>query len=255
MRPRRVRAPNSGYSQHDYFVWRRQRFRESWESVAPRPEIRGKRVLDVGAGFGGATAHLLSEGAQPVAGDIRPHRMATARAYCQDPTAAFCGFAAEALPCRDGVFDGVVLFDVLEHVADPLQTLSETRRMIKPGGWLFIEFTPFYSLAGHHLYDYTFLPVQYLPRWLAYPYIRRKAHRIGVDPAGPLHSLEHLNRISISRFHKFRRRLNLTLTWQAHTLRTFWFERNLGVFGRLAPLRELFTTAYTCLLKRGNDEH
>jgi SAM-dependent methyltransferase len=46
---------------------------------------------------------------------------------------------AEALPFSDGCFDGIWSYAVLEHVADPEQALAEMRRVLKPGGVLFLS--------------------------------------------------------------------------------------------------------------------
>jgi SAM-dependent methyltransferase len=58
----------------------------------------------------------------------------------------------DKLPFGDASFDVVLVFDVLEHVPDPAQTLSEAARVLKPSGGL-IAFVPvegervsFYSL-------------------------------------------------------------------------------------------------------------
>lgn len=46
---------------------------------------------------------------------------------------------AEALPCEDQSFDVVLCTQVLEHVDDPAQCLSEIRRVLKPGGVVFLS--------------------------------------------------------------------------------------------------------------------
>lgn len=54
---------------------------------------------------------------------------------------------AEHLPFRECVFDGVVFQAVLEHVTDSHQALKEIRRVLRPGGAVFIE-VPF--IQGYH---------------------------------------------------------------------------------------------------------
>lgn len=44
---------------------------------------------------------------------------------------------AEPLPFEDASFDGVVLKDLLEHVADPVATVREAHRLLRPGGVVF----------------------------------------------------------------------------------------------------------------------
>jgi SAM-dependent methyltransferase len=47
------------------------------------------------------------------------------------------GDVQEALPFADETFDGVVVKDLLEHVADPVALVTETRRVLRAGGVLF----------------------------------------------------------------------------------------------------------------------
>ncbi len=61
----------------------------------------------------------------------------------------------EALPFKDGSFDGVFSLSVLEHVRDPFTCASEIMRVLKPGGQL-ICCAPFLApLHGypHHYYN------------------------------------------------------------------------------------------------------
>lgn len=41
---------------------------------------------------------------------------------------------AQNLPFREGVFDRILLYAVLEHLEDPIKCLKESRRVIKDGG-------------------------------------------------------------------------------------------------------------------------
>lgn len=54
---------------------------------------------------------------------------------------------AMAVPFRDGAVDWLVSFQVMEHLPEPLQFLKELRRVLKPGGGVFLT-TPF--MWGEH---------------------------------------------------------------------------------------------------------
>jgi SAM-dependent methyltransferase len=47
----------------------------------------------------------------------------------------------EDIPLEENAFDVVTMWDVLEHVIDPTQTLDIVRKLLKPGG-LFVAATP-----------------------------------------------------------------------------------------------------------------
>jgi SAM-dependent methyltransferase len=51
-------------------------------------------------------------------------------------------------PLPDGIFDGVVLLNVLEHIDDDEGALMQINRLLKPGGIVVIEVP-----SGPHLYD------------------------------------------------------------------------------------------------------
>lgn len=55
-------------------------------------------------------------------------------------------------------FDAITIHDVLEHMVDPLATLKEIKRILKPGGKLIVDFPDYYSEAGKHHWR----PVQHL---------------------------------------------------------------------------------------------
>ncbi len=46
--------------------------------------------------------------------------------------------------------DVVVSWEVLEHISDPNQAFKEMARIVKPGGFVFHEYNPFFSADGGH---------------------------------------------------------------------------------------------------------
>jgi SAM-dependent methyltransferase len=85
-------------------------------------------VLDVGSGEG-----LLQDVVEDYTGlDIS----ATARAKYHKP---FVQADARAMPFPDGQFDALWTVFVLEHVPNPEQALREIRRVLKPGGYLYLS--------------------------------------------------------------------------------------------------------------------
>jgi SAM-dependent methyltransferase len=74
---------------------------------------------------------------------------AAAAAAAARGLAVRCGsLERQAFP--DATFDAITMSHVVEHLPDPLQTLTECARILKPGGRL-ILWTPNTASLGHHL--------------------------------------------------------------------------------------------------------
>jgi len=60
-------------------------------------------------------------------------------------------------PIADGVLDGIGCFAVLEHVTEPWTAAAEFRRMLKPGGMVFIDYPFLVPVHGYpsHYYNAT----------------------------------------------------------------------------------------------------
>ena len=50
-----------------------------------------------------------------------------------------------------GSFDVVLSHAVIEHVADADDYPAQARRVLKPGGWMYLSTAPYLSFAGAHL--------------------------------------------------------------------------------------------------------
>lgn len=116
-------------------------------SVAEFPfPLRGRRVLDLGAGPGHYSAALVDAGATVIPIDLGSENMRKA---------ARAGLAAvetdaTRLPFPAASFDGVFCSNMLEHVPDARLVIDEIERVLRPGGWGWISWTNWYSPWGGH---------------------------------------------------------------------------------------------------------
>jgi SAM-dependent methyltransferase len=115
--------------------------------------LRGRTVLDLGAGPGHYTAALAGAGAAVVPLDLGDENMRKAAA---SGLPAVKGDATR-LPFPDGAFDGIFCSNMLEHVPDARYALDEIERTLRPGGWAWISWTNWYSpWGGHDITPYHF---------------------------------------------------------------------------------------------------
>jgi 2-polyprenyl-3-methyl-5-hydroxy-6-metoxy-1,4-benzoquinol methylase len=105
------------------------------------------RLLDVGCGSGEWLASMGSLGWKVDGVDFDENAVRVAR---QKGLAVRCG-ALEQQAFPDESFDAVVLNHVIEHVPNPIGTVAECARILKPGGKL-ILFTPNSSSLSHKLF-------------------------------------------------------------------------------------------------------
>lgn len=104
------------------------------------------RVLDVGSADGPSVTWL--RGDRHVTVDLDPRGLRAGEGVCA---------SALALPFREGAFDVVSAFDVVEHCDPEDEALAELARVLQPGGRLLLS-VPAYTWAwtdhdvraGHH---------------------------------------------------------------------------------------------------------
>lgn len=124
-------------------------------SVAEFPfPLRGRRVLDLGAGPGHYSAALRDAGATVIPIDLGSENMRKAG------QAGLPAVETDAtrLPFPDASFDGVFCSNMLEHVPDARLVIDEIERVLLPGGWGWISWTNWYSpWGGHNITPWHFL--------------------------------------------------------------------------------------------------
>ncbi len=99
-----------------------------------------RRVLDAGCGVGYGSTLLARGGAQAVVGvDSSEDALAVARAELDEASLSFECADLRQLPHPDGSFGLVVCFEVVEHIADVEQVLSELTRVLADDGLLAVS--------------------------------------------------------------------------------------------------------------------
>lgn len=114
-------------------------------------DFRGRRVLDVGCGWGGYTRLFAGAGAGVVAVDIeRPDRVEEQGGLTPDGLWQLVIGNALSLPLRAEQFDFIFCASLIEHIPQPCRLLAELYRVLRPEGRCYLGFPPFYSPAGGH---------------------------------------------------------------------------------------------------------
>jgi SAM-dependent methyltransferase len=104
------------------------------------PETRPLVWLDLGSGTGRMTPSLASSFGGPVHGVEPSDKMrARALAHAGHPCVTYAAGSAEHVPLPDASCDAALLFFVWHHVVDRERAAREVRRVVKPGGKLFVQ--------------------------------------------------------------------------------------------------------------------
>ncbi|MEM9883708.1 MAG: class I SAM-dependent methyltransferase [Planctomycetota bacterium] len=151
------------FEKADYFRKRAHHLASAAKQCVDSTETGGG-LLDVGCGDG-FFCHLFAQLGLDVTGlDPEPEgvaqsqRMTEAQAY-PGPRPRFEVGTGTAIPFDDDTFAAVTLFDVIEHLTNPIAVLREIARVLRPGGKAMIV-TPGWQFGGssdavYHGFEYT----------------------------------------------------------------------------------------------------
>lgn len=112
-----------------------KRVRLAFGRLLREEDIRGKRVLDAGAGTGHFSKLLSERGAKLVSMDLGERLLARVREKCV--TEVVVGSVLD-LPFPAARFDLVFCTEVIEHTTDPGRAVAELSRVLAPGGRLVV---------------------------------------------------------------------------------------------------------------------
>ena len=133
-------------------------FEEFWGRLGGLPDVAGKDVFDFGCGRGAMAQRLMEAGARSVRGiDLNPVTVNFAERKVASQWGSrvefICGDIRHFVSARAGIpkADIVVSSDTMEHVMDLPDTLRAVVEVCKPGGDIYIGFSPlWHSPFGHH---------------------------------------------------------------------------------------------------------
>ncbi|EMA42465.1 methyltransferase domain-containing protein [Halococcus saccharolyticus] len=120
------------YDEINPFIWNESMRADAIDWLDPAPD---DRVLDVGCGTGFATEGLLERTDNVHGLDQSSHQLERAwEKFGKTDQVRFYRGDAERLPFADDAFDAVWSSGSIEYWPDPVATLREFCRVVKPGG-------------------------------------------------------------------------------------------------------------------------
>jgi ubiquinone/menaquinone biosynthesis C-methylase UbiE len=153
---------------------------------------KGDRLLEVGCTAGSYTMFLARQGYDVTGLDISSEAIAAAQVVAKDLRLSTAQFmAADVDDMKDtpnNAFDGAFSFSALRYLPDPVRSLTEIRRVVRPGARVVVDFPNKYCpwfeflkfLVGdeRHIHDHTYSTGQVIQMMRASGFINLRAKRI-----------------------------------------------------------------------------
>lgn len=233
------------------------------EKYSAKEMFEGKKVLDFGCGAGGKSLYYASMGAEKVTGiDVVEGYKQESEALAEklglaDKFEFVIGSATES-GFPDNSFDTIIMNDFMEHVGDPEKVLVEAKRIVKPGGRIYINFPPYYHPFGAHLSDVVNMPwchMFFSEKTLIQTYkdlvknlpdgADRIKFRFSTDENGKEY-YSYINKMTIKRFKKILNKLRISPIYYNETA-----VRNVvKPLAKLPLTKEMFVKMVTCVIEK-----
>lgn len=224
---------------------------------------KGMRVLEIGCGEGGVLKAFINKGCIGVGVEMDASRIENAHKFlAEDMATCKLHFVVKNIYEADiekdfrGLFDIIILKDVIEHIHDQAKLVGQMKKFLNPDGIIFFGFPPWYMPFGGHQQicrsKISRLPyIHLLPRFMYKLILTNRKENISemmeIRDTG----------ISIERFEKICRQEGYQLVHNRHYLinpiyewKFGWKPRTQGVLIKVIPfIRNFFTTCVYYIIK------
>ena len=138
-----ARPPRAVYADLRYrdVFWAQRPYEDAADRAALRALLprRGRRVLDVGAGYGRLVDEYAGFDEVVLLDASAVHVEAARKRHAGDRRVSVLEADASGIPLADATVDVVVCIRLLHHLEDPRPVLREIARVLRPGGVLVLE--------------------------------------------------------------------------------------------------------------------
>lgn len=225
------------------------------------------RVLEIGCGEGGVLKAFVNNGCEGVGVELDEPRIENAKLFMpEEIKSGKIRFITKDIYQVDvekdfaGLFDIIVLKDVIEHIHDQPRLIGWMKKFLNPGGIIFFGFPPWYMPFGGHqqMCQSTLAKLPYihlLPgrmyRWL----LKKKK-----EPVEALMEIRETG-ISIERFEKICKREGYRLLHKRHYLLNPIYQWKFGwkpkrqsiLISSIPFIRNFFTTCVYYIIQPQKD--
>lgn len=232
------------------------------------PVKPGMRILEIGCGEGGVLKAFINKGCEGVGVEMDASRIENAKLFLPDDIAAGrLKFVVKDIYKVDiekdlnGLFDIIVLKDVIEHIHDQAKLIRWMKNFLRPRGIVFFGFPPWYMPFGGHQQiarsRLSKLPyIHLLPRGI-YKWILKKKK----EPVEELMEIRDTG-ISIERFVRICRKEGYSLLHNGHFFinpiyewKFGWKPRRQSIIIKSIPfVRNFFTTCVYYIIAPINND-